>query len=159
MFKSSGMLSSYQKAMQLLIEHGADVNAQDRRCSMPLHLALSLGDADSEQLLIRHGARVNAQDGSRSTPLHLASSKSNAKIVQLLIERGADVNARDESHRTPLHLALSSGNTENFQLLMLKYCVWCALTHATPQSRAQTSSHVRVGTPWWRVGRRGEMRG
>src|SRR6266702_5279956 len=41
---------------------------------------------------------------------------------------------------------------------MLKYCVWCALTRATPRSRAQTSSHVRVGTPWWRVGRRGETR-
>ena len=69
--------------MGLLIEHGADVKAQDETQSTPLHMASYSGIPDLVQLLIEHGAGANAQDRDRSqrTPLHLASSRVCSKIA------------------------------------------------------------------------------
>ena len=47
---------------QVLIEHGADVNAKDESKSSPLHLALRGGHVGFAQVLVEHGADVNAQD-------------------------------------------------------------------------------------------------
>ena len=109
--------SSYRRVIQLLLQHGADVNARDQSHNMPLHLALFESDTDV-RLLIEHGADIHARDGNHSTPLHLASAEGSTKTVKLLIEHGADVHAEDESYSTPLHLATSKGNAETIQLLI-----------------------------------------
>ena len=52
-----------------LIEHGADMTAQDKYGWTPLHLLLlsDRPDADLAQFLIEHGADVTGQDKVRST--------------------------------------------------------------------------------------------
>lgn len=72
--------SNKARTMRLLIEHGADVTAQDETLSTPLHMASSSGIPDLVQLLIEHGADANGQDQSHRTPLHLASSRVSAKL-------------------------------------------------------------------------------
>ena len=67
--------------MGLLIDHGANVNAQDDTKSTPLHLASSMGSIETVQLLIEHGADVTARDVRHMTPLHLASSWVRAQRV------------------------------------------------------------------------------
>ena len=76
--------SKKARTMRLLIEHGADVKAQDETQSTPLHMASYSGIPDLVQLLIEHGADSNGQDRSQRTPLHLASSRVNAKITSLV---------------------------------------------------------------------------
>jgi ankyrin repeat protein len=66
--------------MRLLIEHGADVKAQDETHSTPLHMASSSGIPEIVQLLIEHGADVSGRDRRHRTPLHLASSWVSAKL-------------------------------------------------------------------------------
>ena len=81
--------------MRLLIEHGADVKAQDETQSTPLHMASYSGIPDLVQLLIEHGADSNGQDRSQRTPLHLASSRVSAKITSLVFFRlRTDVNVQ-----------------------------------------------------------------
>ncbi|KAH8977325.1 ankyrin repeat-containing domain protein [Lactarius deliciosus] len=46
------------ETVRLLIEHGADVAAQNENQSTPLHLASSSKVAETVQLLIKHGADV-----------------------------------------------------------------------------------------------------
>ena len=66
-----------------LIDHGADVAAQDETKSTPLHLAAFSASVEIVQMLIERGANVVAQDGSNVTPLHCASSTVSSKAKLL----------------------------------------------------------------------------
>lgn len=68
------------------------MTAQDDTQSTALHLASSIGSAETVQLLIKHGADVNAQDNSHRTPLHLASSRVSAESARFITRVLADVN-------------------------------------------------------------------
>ena len=93
--------------VQVLIEHGADLIAQDDTGSTPLHLVSSKGSARTVRVLIKHGAGVSARNGNHEIPLHLASSSGSTETVRLFLRRGVEVNAQDWSHKMPLHLASS----------------------------------------------------
>ena len=70
--------------MQILIKHGADVNAQNETNLTPLHRASLLGNIQIVQLLIDHGADVTAKDWKHQTPLHYASSWVSAETTSLM---------------------------------------------------------------------------
>ena len=106
--------------VQLLIQHGADVTAQDNTHSTPLHLASSKGSGKTVELLLKHGANVDALDGRHSTPLHLAVSSCLAlkgNVVHLLLGYGANVDVKDDRGKTPFQIALMSGLPEITELL------------------------------------------
>lgn len=81
----------------LLIEHGADVNAVTRISkTTPLHNAVS--SAAVVQLLLTKGALADPQDSDGRTPLMIACNNVNsARVVELLIKAGADPMIRDKS--------------------------------------------------------------
>jgi ankyrin repeat protein len=77
--------------VRLLIKHGADITAQDKTRSTPLHMASSIGLAECVRLLIEHGADVTAQNETHLTPLHLASSLVSATTQSFLIPCRTDI--------------------------------------------------------------------
>ena len=89
--------------MRLLIEHGADVKAQDETQLTPLHMASYSGIPDLVQLLIEHGVDTNGLDRNQSTPLHQASSRVSAKITFLFFRPRTDVNVQEvwPTYHTP----------------------------------------------------------
>ena len=106
---------------KLLVEAGADVNAQDELYGhTPLHFAARSGHNATVELLIEAGADVNAQDELYGhTPLHFAARSGHNATIKLLIEAGADVNAQDALHgHTPLHLAALQGYYSIVKLLI-----------------------------------------
>jgi ankyrin repeat protein len=73
--------------VKLLVQHGADVNAQDERHSTPLHLAASSHLAlqgNVVHLLLSHGANAGAKDDRGRTPFQIASSEGLSEIAELL---------------------------------------------------------------------------
>ena len=80
------------KVVALLLEAGADVNAQnenDHWGTTPLHAAAHANEASIAQLLIDHGADVNAPDCEQRTPLfHTTFHKARA-VVRVLEEHNA----------------------------------------------------------------------
>jgi len=56
--------------IQLLIEYGADVNAQNDRGQTPLHIAFSEGYVEVVRCLIQAGADLNVRDDLYNTPFH-----------------------------------------------------------------------------------------
>lgn len=105
---------------RLLIEHGADVNAQDDEASSPLRMALDFKQFEVVPPLLRKGADANVRlnGHSESTPLHIASCSGHPIVVQLLLEYGAEVNVWDGKGRTPLHIASNNGDSNAVQMLL-----------------------------------------
>ena len=108
----------HTEATRILIEHGADVTAQNTVDETPLHLASQNGHDGVARVLIERSAGVAAQNNHGETPLHLASRSGEVEFVRMLIERGAEVEARNKDGETPLHLASRTGLVEVARMLI-----------------------------------------
>ena len=104
---SRNMDSDDRRMFDLLVSHGADVNATDGD-GYPL---LYSADGDAAKALIAAGANVNATEDSGRTPLHRAARLASPSTARILIAAGADVNATDDNGRTPLHWAVRGRKT------------------------------------------------
>ena len=76
--------------MILLVEHGADINAQDKDGVSPLHLAIE--DVALARWLLLKGANYGAKTAEGSTPLDYARERKATHSAQLL-QLWADVKA------------------------------------------------------------------
>ena len=97
----------YQNLVDVLLEHGADPNAEDREKTTPLHQAAFFGRTEIVKKLLAKGAGVNFADERGNTPLHYAAFMGYPEIAKLLLEAGADVRVTNERYQrgslTPLH--------------------------------------------------------
>ena len=82
-----------ENVAKLLMEKGADVNAEGGYYGNALQAASYNGHEAIAKLLIEKGADVNAQGGRYGNALHAASYIGHENVAKLLMEKGADVNA------------------------------------------------------------------
>ena len=95
---------------EVLLQHGADVNAKDNKVRTSLSNAALNSKRDTVELLLQHGADVNAKDNEA-----LICQKDTA---ELLLQHGAEVNAKDDEGRTSLTKASENGNRDTAELLL-----------------------------------------
>ncbi|KIJ96419.1 hypothetical protein K443DRAFT_107302 [Laccaria amethystina LaAM-08-1] len=106
----------HEAIAKLLINNGADVNAQGGEYGNALQAASFCGHEIIAKLLIENGADVNAQGGEYGNALQAALFWGHEAVAKLLIEKGADVNAQegeygnDLQYRYALQRALFSGD-------------------------------------------------
>jgi ankyrin repeat protein len=104
-------------AMRLLLDRGADVNAQNAFGSTALMWAVS--DPAEVRLLLEHGAQVNTAAKSGRTALIIAAfANPSAEVVRLLLAKGAKVDVMDKRHVTPLNAATFGNDTATVRLLL-----------------------------------------
>ena len=84
----------HEKVVQMLLDQGADVNAQGGEYGNALQAASVKGHEKVVQMLLDQGADVNAQGGNYGNALQAASVGGHEKVVQMLLDQGADVNAQ-----------------------------------------------------------------
>ena len=91
--------------MQLLIDHGAEVDVVDDFGTTPLH-NVSEGIYESQedgvriaQILLDHGADLHATTGSGNTPLDLLSQDKRPKLAELLHEHAAIITVMRETKK------------------------------------------------------------
>ncbi|KAF7647983.1 hypothetical protein LDENG_00163790 [Lucifuga dentata] len=89
---------------EYLLQHGAEVNSQDKGGLIPLHNAASYGHVDVAALLIKYDACVNATDKWSFTPLHEAAQKGRTQLCALLLAHGADPSLRNQEGQSSLDL-------------------------------------------------------
>ena len=76
--------------LRFLLEHGADVNAQNKPSGRtPLHKASSTGLLEVVRLLLEHGADVEVKKKDGKTALQVAVEKRYHEVVGLLRAHGA----------------------------------------------------------------------
>lgn len=99
---------------KLLVAHGANCHARNRRGAEPLHYASDANhwapaaQAATIEYLLSVGADPNALDKSGVTPLHRAVRSRSLAAVRALLDGGANPRAPNKAGSTPLHLAVQN---------------------------------------------------
>ncbi|KFY31801.1 hypothetical protein V493_00784 [Pseudogymnoascus sp. VKM F-4281 (FW-2241)] len=104
----------------LLVEEGADVNAQGGDYGNALQAASRRGHDKIVEVLLSKGADVNMQGGSCYNALQAASAGGHDKIVEVLLSKGADVNAQGEYYSNALQAASAGGHDKIVNVLLSK---------------------------------------
>jgi len=98
--------------LQLLLDHGALIDAKTADSWTALHSATYWGQAEVMSKLISRGADVNSRTAGNQTPLHLAASSPNGgnrKALQiLLLNEFVEVDAVNKVGETPQTIAQRS---------------------------------------------------
>lgn len=89
---SSNRAREQTGVVQLLLTHGAEVNAQDRLYNTALVLAAKNGHVQTVQTLLEHGAKIDAKSYEGFKALAIASVKGYANIVHSLLNKGASTD-------------------------------------------------------------------
>jgi ankyrin repeat protein len=99
---------------EVLVAHGADWRARNRRGAQPLHYAADANHWDPAaqartiEYLLSVGADANAVDKSGVGPLHRAVRTRSLAAVRALLDGGANPRAPNKGGSTPLHLAVQN---------------------------------------------------
>jgi ankyrin repeat protein len=91
--------------VELLIAHGAGVDAKTESERTPLHYAAGY-------------RRTRGAEGSFLQQLSLRGGRQQSDVIRLLLAKGADVHAKDKDAATPLRYALQSGQRDSAEILI-----------------------------------------
>ena len=108
------------EVVQLLLEAGANPNAQNMELNTSLHLAALSGQYDACEVLVYDGnAAVEAKNISKFTPLHIAAYLGHLEIVKLLVEQDDKmISVVNADGFTPLHLAVANNQLDVVEFLI-----------------------------------------
>jgi Ankyrin repeats (3 copies) len=84
LWASEGRYFDDDSVLRLLLEHGADIDAQDEDGWTPLYSASVRGAVEVVRLLLEHGADVEVKDNAGKTALQEAAEEGEDEVVELL---------------------------------------------------------------------------
>lgn len=99
---------------EILVAHGADCRAKNRRGAEPIHYAADANhwdptaQAETIAYLVAISADPNALDKSGVAPLHRAVRTRSLSAARALLDGGANARAPNKAGSTPLHLAVQT---------------------------------------------------
>ena len=113
-------LGGLAKSVRLLLDKGAEIDAQGGHHGNALQAASIGGREEVVRLLLDKGAEVNARGGRDGNALQAASTGGYEEVVRLLLDKGAEVNAQGEYYGNALQAASIGGREEVVRLLLDK---------------------------------------
>jgi ankyrin repeat protein len=153
-----------RKVAELLVAHGADCRAKNRRGAEPLHYAADANrwDPTAQAEMIRYllsiGADPNALDSAGVAPLHRAVRTRSLSAVRALLDGGANSRLPNKAGSTPLHLAVQNtgrGGSGSPQARQQQAGIVRLLlergARATDQDRQGKEVHQAATSEWIRV--------
>ena len=102
----------HEELVKLLLDQGAEINAQGRGYGNALQSASGRGHEQIVRLLFDQGADVNAQGGQHGNALQAALPGGHEQTVKLLLDQSAEVNAQGGHYGTALQAASSEADSQ-----------------------------------------------
>jgi uncharacterized protein len=108
--------------VNILLDHGADINTHNKLGFSPLHFASQNQSIEMTKLLIHNGSIIDAVDAYGNTSLSRAifTSRGRGEVIQLLPGAGAYKEKKNNYGISPLHLAKSIANYDVLKFLVEK---------------------------------------
>jgi len=85
---ATNAITIQKHTVNLLLAHGAHINAEGPEGYTPLHAAVLAENAHMVEFLLANKAHVNAKDKKGETPLRLAMENTNEEIAIILRQHG-----------------------------------------------------------------------
>ena len=86
-------LNGRTPVVELLIDHGADIEAKSGIGFTPLHLAAQEGHLATARLLVTRGARTDAAKRDGAMPIHMAAQDNRHQVLEFLVtEAGVSID-------------------------------------------------------------------
>jgi len=106
----------------MLLDVGADVNAQDLSGTSALMFASSGPYLETVQLLLDHGAKINMVDTTEHfSALMWAAAEGQAAVVELLLENKADPTLKDVDGDTAESFAAKANHADVVKILQAAF--------------------------------------
>lgn len=107
--------------VECLIEHGADIKAQDYVLSRSaIHFAAENGNLECIKYLAEKGADLQDRDSYGATALHYAAKSNHLDVVKYLVGKKMDYTAKDRRGWSAMHYAASGGSIDVVRYLLAK---------------------------------------
>jgi ankyrin repeat protein/L-ascorbate metabolism protein UlaG (beta-lactamase superfamily) len=108
------------RLLEVLVKHGADINAVNDEGSTPLLYISQAGRAEVMDWLIEHGAKLDARNDFHETALSYPLVNGFQGLVEKLWPRAEALKDRDLLERYPLHRAAYLGYEQPAVFLLMK---------------------------------------
>ncbi len=112
------------RVVQMLLDAGANPNAEDIEETPALHLATKRGQLEMVGSLLSSGAEADSIDRDGRTALMHAAHEGFTQIAEALVDRNANVNRHSywphDNGATPLIIAVKQGKSETVKFLLEK---------------------------------------
>lgn len=136
-----------EEALELLLKHGLDLNAQHYVHTNPLEAAILGGSVSLLRKCIDNGAVLNVQNHYGKTALYIAADEQMTDAVNVLLQNGASPDIQENELRWgALHKAAFHGNAEIVSALIRAKADINLLTSDgdTPLHMAAWKNHPKI---------------
>lgn len=107
------------KAVELLLENGADIDQTNFQNRTPLIINISTNNNyEITKLLLNYGANINAQDIHNFTSLYYAVLNEDINLIKYLLEKDAKIFNSKSPFNSAYFAALSRNNPDIIKLLI-----------------------------------------
>jgi ankyrin repeat protein len=113
----------HENIIQLLLKHGAHIDARDEERQTALHVAAAHGKADILKTLIEVNeiqGKSNFADKRTETPLHKAVIGGHFECVKLILDYKYHIDTMNIDGCTPIYFAAEKGHDQILKLLIEK---------------------------------------
>lgn len=116
------------RCLEVLLEHGAEVDSLDVKAQTPLFAAVSGKHLDCVVALLKAGADPNGSQYNNCSPVLTAAREGDVEVLRELLRYGAEVDVRPKvpewasnatACRGPLYISAVYGHLDCFKLLLL----------------------------------------
>ena len=108
------------KAVELLLQCGADMFERDYFDRVPLSVAIEQQNVEIVDMLLHAAADLNRKPYDEGSPLSDACMKSSVPVIQCLLQHGAE-NFPDDCGILPIEWACVGGRLDVFKVLVERF--------------------------------------